>query len=100
MFGLKAHNVEEIKSIIGQFSEVKVAKIFGSRAKGNYKNGSDVDIALYGENMSNEIALKISGILNEDTIMPYHFDILSYNNLKNTDLVSHIDKVGQILYEA
>ena len=100
MFGLKENNIAEIKTILMQFPEVKSAKIFGSRAKGNYKNGSDIDIALFGENMSTTIAWKISGILNEETIMPYHFDILSYKNLKNNDLVSHIDRVGLGFYES
>jgi uncharacterized protein len=100
MFGLNENNIKEIKVVIGQFPEVQPAKIFGSRAKGNYKHGSDVDIALFGNTMSNAVALKIAGILNEDTNMPYHFDVLNYNHLKNSELIDHIDRVGQLFFKS
>ena len=81
------------------FQEVEQAFIFGSRAKGNYKNGSDVDIAIKGQQADFNLALTIAGILNEDTNMPYHFDLLSYSQLHNKDLIAHIDRVGKLLYQ-
>jgi predicted nucleotidyltransferase len=99
MFGLRKKDIEDIIAVLRNFTEVEQAIIFGSRAKGNYKNGSDVDVAIKGKKANYSIALKISGILNEDTLMPYHFDILSYEDLKNNNLVSHIDNVGKLLYE-
>ncbi|MDD4191775.1 MAG: nucleotidyltransferase domain-containing protein [Mangrovibacterium sp.] len=98
MFGLKNKDIEDITNVLRNFPEVEQAIIFGSRAKGNYKNGSDVDIAIKGEKASYKIALQISGILNEDTVMPYRFDVLNYGDLKNKELTAHINRVGKRLY--
>lgn len=99
MFGLKDKDIAEIVSILDGFQEVEQALIFGSRAKGNHRNGSDVDIAIKGQEADFNIALTIAGILNEDTTMPYHFDVLSYTDLNNKDLTAHIDRVGKLLYQ-
>jgi predicted nucleotidyltransferase len=98
MFGLKERDIEDIKAVLGRFPEVEEAYVFGSRAIGNYKRGSDVDIAIKGAEVTFSTTLKITGILNEDTLMPYHFDVLGYNDLKNNELLEHIDRVGQLLY--
>lgn len=97
-FGLRNSDIDEIGRIMKRFPEVDMALIFGSRAVGNYRHGSDVDIALKGSDVDFEITSKIAGILNGDTLMPYRFDVLDYNGLKNDDLREHIDRVGLPLY--
>ncbi len=99
MFGLKDSDLEEIKKIISDFKEVEVAYMFGSRAKGNYRHGSDVDIALKGKDLTFSIVSSIAGILNEDTLMPYKFDVLNYYSISNKELVEHIDRVGVVFWE-
>ena len=99
MFGLKDEDISTITGIIAQYGEVEKAFIFGSRAKGNYRNGSDVDIALQGKKISLETISGISYVLNEETLMPYHFDVLNYHTLNNPDLIHHIDRVGICFYE-
>jgi predicted nucleotidyltransferase len=99
MFGLRNEDLNSIIAIIAKYEEVEKAYIFGSRAKGNYKNGSDVDIALKGENIPFNTINNISYELNEETIMPYHFDVLNYHTLNNQELISHIDRVGKCFYE-
>lgn len=99
MFGLKENDINDITKVLNQFPEVEEAYIFGSRAKGNYKNGSDVDIALKGKQLSYETILELSGILNEDSLMPYRFEILNYHTIKSKELVDHIDRVGVIVYK-
>lgn len=74
--------------------------IFGSRAKGNYKPGSDVDIALRGENITLNTVNKISFALNEESNMPYQFDVLNYHSIREPALCEHIDRVGIVCYEA
>lgn len=74
------------------------AYVFGSRAMGNYRRGSDVDIPIKGTEVTFSTTSKIAGILNEDTLMPYHFDVLSYHDLKNNELLAHIHRVGQLFY--
>ena len=92
-FGLKTEDLEIIIQIIRKYPEISSAVIFGSRAMGNYKKGSDVDIALKGDNVS-KIVHKVSGELNDESPLPYMFDIISYET-ENQALKEHIDQVGK-----
>lgn len=98
-FGLKEADIKQISAIINSFKEVYQAIIFGSRSMGNYKTGSDVDIALKGENITHEIVTQIKYQLNEETTMPYFFDVVDYDRLKNEDLKTHIDQFGKVFYK-
>lgn len=97
-FGLRAADITQLKDIIFAFPEVQQAIIFGSRAMGNFKNGSDVDLALKGENMTPEIVSEIKYRLNEETSMPYFFDVVDYDELQNQNLIVHIDQFGKVLF--
>lgn len=99
MFGLKNGDLTAIIAIIAKYDDVEQAYIFGSRAKGNYKNGSDVDIALKGDTISFQTIRDISYELNEETLMPYRFDVLNYHTLDNRELINHIDRVGIRFYD-
>ncbi len=80
------------------FPGIEEAVIFGSRAMGNYRRGSDVDIALFGEGVDMKIAQKVAWQLNEETLMPYRFDVLSFAEISNSELRNHILRVGLIVY--
>ncbi|REG87060.1 nucleotidyltransferase domain-containing protein [Algoriphagus antarcticus] len=97
-FGLLDADVEAISGVLSNHPKVEKAYIFGSRAKGNFKNGSDVDIALKGDKMDFDTVSQISYLLNEETNMPYKFDVLNYNAVKESDLLVHIDRVGIEVY--
>jgi predicted nucleotidyltransferase len=99
MFGLSKEDIETINMVISKRREVEQALIFGSRAKGNYKNGSDVDIVLKGKNITRDTILSISGELNDETIMPFQFDILNFSTIKNEELIEHIKRVGELIYK-
>jgi predicted nucleotidyltransferase len=99
LFGLQAGDLENIIAVIQQQNEVQEAIIFGSRAKGNYKNGSDIDIALKGSDVNHNTSSNISYVLNEETQMPYRFDVLNYETISNKDLIEHIDRVGICFYK-
>lgn len=47
-YGLSEINGKRIMDVFSRFSEVQEAVLFGSRAKGNYRQGSDIDIAVKG----------------------------------------------------
>jgi predicted nucleotidyltransferase len=100
MFGLLEEDLNSIIKIISKYNDIEEAVIFGSRAKGNYKNGSDVDIALKGEKISFDTLRSISWILNEETLMPYRFDILNYNSIENQELLNHISRIGKTIYHS
>lgn len=98
-FGLKEGDIEQINFVLGRFKEVEEALIFGSRAIGKYKNGSDVDVALKGDLLTAEILSTIRYILNEETSLPYKFDVLNYHLVLNENLTEHIDRVGIVIYK-
>ena len=100
MFGLTENDMDTIKSILASNKNIESAKIFGSRAKGNYKQGNDVDISICGSKITYEDVVKISAILNEETCLPYRFDILNFSSIKNDELLKHIIKYGITIYQS
>ena len=97
-FGLFEADLQNVVAVLNQFPEVEHASVFGSRAIGNFKNGSDVDIALKGKQLSFMIVARINSILNEETSMPYKFDVVNYETITNNELKEHIDRVGLVIY--
>ncbi|MGL4392199.1 MAG: nucleotidyltransferase domain-containing protein [Fusobacteriaceae bacterium] len=97
--GLDEKIIKQILEVLSREEKIVRAIIFGSRAKGNFKYNSDIDVALdsNGEMDFLELA-KISSEL-EELPTPYKFDVLDYNNIENQDLKKHIDRVGIIIYE-
>jgi len=96
--GLKNEDIENITSILKKENKIETAYLFGSRAKGNYRNGSDVDIVLKGKQLDHDVINQISYILNEETLMPYRFDVINYEKIKSSELLSHIDRNGQLIF--
>lgn len=93
-FGLNDSDISTIRAVLAQNANVERALVFGSRAKGNYKTGSDVDIAVVGKLITFKDVSAISYQLNEETSMPYKFDIVNYYTIKEEELIKHIDRVG------
>jgi Nucleotidyltransferase domain. len=69
-FGLKHSDLCTIKQVLAKYPQIEQAVIFGSRAKGNHKLGSDVDIALKGTHLTSQLINRVSFELNEETTMP------------------------------
>lgn len=97
-FGLLDVDIEIIMQILRKYPKVEHAYIFGSRAKCNFKNGSDVDIALKGTDLDFDTISQVSYWLNEETNMPYRFDVLNYKSINEPKLQEHIDRVGIEIY--
>jgi len=85
-----------ILGVLEGHTEVTRAKIFGSRAKGNFKPNSDIDIALWGPLTFLNIA-RIAGEL-EELPLPYLFDVEAYENIHDQPLREHIDRAGKDFY--
>ncbi len=73
-FGISDSSYALIISVFEKFPQVETALIFGSRAKGNYRNGSDIDLAIKGNDCTPETASHLSGIINEQIPIPYCVD--------------------------
>lgn len=99
MFGLKDSDLESILEVLKRYPDVEEALVFGSRAIGNYKPGSDVDIALKGR-LKADTASSISIELNERIPLPFKFDVVEYSALSNKALIEHIDQYGKLLYRS
>lgn len=82
-----------------KYPQIEQVILFGSRAKGNYKNGSDIDIAIKGKDCSRKIAFDLSGFVNEELLIPYHVDVVDYESLTHKELKEHIDRVGVEFYK-
>ena len=96
-FGLSDNIVNILKNFFDKFPEVNEVKIYGSRAKGNYRKGSDIDLALYGD-IEYSLLAKICGEI-EELPTPYKFDITDYNTISNENLKDHIDRIGKTFYK-
>jgi predicted nucleotidyltransferase len=96
-FGLKESDIELIKGVFSKYLEVEKVVIYGSRAKGNFKLASDIDLTLYGEKLNLTIQQKIENDL-DDLMLPYFFDISIFSQISNPDLVEHIERVGISFY--
>lgn len=96
--GLRQNDIQIIVSVLQHHPEVTEVYLFGSRAKGNFRTGSDVDLALKGDKLTAEIVSSISYQLNEETTLPYKFDVLNYHTISNKNLKEHIDRIGIHLF--
>ena len=97
--GLNEEELNEIKNTIKKYIEVEEAYIFGSRAKGTYKKGSDIDIAIKGKNITFNTVAKLLSELEEETTLPYFFDIVHYDECTTKALIEHIDRVGICIFK-
>ena len=98
-FGLKEITIEKICGVLAKHPQVDKAVIYGSRAKGNYKNGSDIDLTLHGgQDLTLDILYKILEEI-DDLLLPYMIDLSIFHTLKDPDFIDHIQRVGITFYE-
>lgn len=98
-FGLKATTIEQICAVMARYPQVGEAVLYGSRAKGNYKNGSDIDLTLRGgSDLTLQVLFRIMDEL-DDLLLPYTFDLSIFAQISDPDLIDHIQRVGVTFYE-
>ena len=97
-FGLRAEDIDKIAAELDAFPEIDQAAIFGSRAKGCHKRGSDVDLAIYGEGVTLATVASLGYRLQEEGPLPYLFDIVDYTHLNSAELKAYIDRVGRTIF--
>ena len=97
MYGLSDIVIADIRSVLERHANIEKAIIFGSRAKGTYSEGSDIDIAVIGNNISFNQLMDIN-IQIEDLGLLYKVDVIDYKNI-STPIGAHIDRVGLLFYE-
>lgn len=95
--GLPEPVIKVIQQVFMSFPAIEEALLYGSRAKGNYRSGSDIDLTLKGEYLTYNDLLDIELAL-DDLLLPYKIDISLYQQLDNPALIEHIARVGQAFY--
>ena len=96
-FGLKESTIQQINAVFSCYPDIEKAVIYGSRAKGNYRNGSDIDITLFGENLTYEQLNRIETQL-DNLLLIYTIDLSLFKYIDAPDLIEHIKRVGQVFY--
>lgn len=98
IIGLRDEEFTAMVAILSSFPAVEEGIVYGSRAKGNYKPFSDIDLTLIGENISAFDILRIANRLDESSL-PYIFDISDFKSLTNINLIDHIKRRGIIVFK-
>ncbi len=97
-FGLTDRDIKTLQDIFKKHPDVQKVFIFGSRAKGTYKPGSDVDLAIMNEGVKDTFIREMESDF-EDSSLPYTVDLVNYHTIKHPELKNHIDRVGLPFYE-
>ncbi len=95
--GLLEKTKKAILSVFDQFQNIDQVVLYGSRAMGNFKNGSDIDLVIIGE-LTVSDQLLIENTL-DDLMLPYKIDLSVYSKIENQDLKDHIERVGVVFYD-
>lgn len=97
-FGLSDTVIKELQDVFRRHANIKKVLIFGSRSKGNYRVGSDIDLAVIGNDIDYSQILSILCEI-DDLDLLYSVDLLDYQKKKGSPIGDHIDRVGQVFYE-
>ena len=96
-FGLPTATLDKLNSVFVRHNVIDAVLIYGSRAKGNFRVGSDIDLTLKGSEIAFAEFMQIEDQI-DDLMLPYSVDLSQYQQLENADLIAHIDRVGVEIY--
>lgn len=98
LYGFKEGEINQLASLFRKNTKIEKVVLFGSRALGNHKIGSDVDLSLFGNELNLNDILDLS--IEIDTLsLPYKFDVVIFNRIEEKQLKDHIERVGIVLFE-
>jgi uncharacterized protein len=97
-FGLKDYMIEAIHGVFERYPDVERVFVYGSRAKGNFRPASDIDLTMVGEGLTLGTQYRIEEEL-DDLLLPHMIDLSILSRITNSDLLAHIERVGQVFFE-
>lgn len=97
-FGLSNKTIESILGVLKKYPNIEKCVVYGSRAIGNYRNGSDIDLTLLGENLTLTELFKIENEL-DDLLLPYKIDLSIFHQINHEGLIEHIKTNGKVFFE-
>jgi predicted nucleotidyltransferase len=96
-FGLTERELTTLQGVFSNFPEVKLVYVYGSRAKGNFKSGSDIDLAIMEPATDLRLLSKIQSMF-DDSHLPMRVDLVDFQSLESHSLKAHILRVGRCIY--
>lgn len=97
-YGFNEKEWQMLQHLLASCRNIEKAILYGSRAKGNFKKFSDIDITLIGSSLSRSDLLRLSASFN-DSSFPYVVDFSIFPKLKNEELIDHINRRGIVIYD-
>lgn len=97
-YGLSEQTIAKICGVFARHPAIDKAVLYGSRAKGNFKPGSDIDLTLFGDSLTS----RELGIIDEELdglLLPYQIDLSLFNQIDHAKLREHIERVGVVFYQ-
>jgi len=95
--GLSRQTIASIQSVFESSPLIEQVVLYGSRAKGNYRPGSDIDLTIKSSAMTLSDLLKLETLL-DDLLLPYKIDLSLHHQIDNQALLEHIERVGLVFY--
>ena len=98
-YGLSAQTLKKVRDVLVQYPQVEEAVLYGSRARGDYKNGSDIDLTLRGgDALTHTILSRIANDL-DDQLLPYTIDLSIFKDIRDAEMAAQIERVGVVFYK-
>ena len=97
-FGLSSREMNEVFRVLRAYPQITLVHIFGSRAKGTFHKGSDIDLAIMNGDVDTKIVEQLNSAFDESSL-PFTVDLVQYHKLTNDSLKAHIDRVGKVFYQ-
>ncbi|MDE0015663.1 nucleotidyltransferase domain-containing protein [Candidatus Poribacteria bacterium] len=97
-YGLPDRTLQKIQGVLSHYPQIESAILYGSRATGTYRNGSDIDLTLCGDTLTHSILSRIDTEL-DDLLLPYTIDLSIFHQIDNPDMVEQIQRIGVNFYE-
>lgn len=96
-YGLSERVIDQLQAVFQKSSKIDKVILYGSRAKGNYKPGSDIDLTVISESLTLTELLALENAV-DDLLLPYKVDLSLYSKIDNEELKEHIHRVGVEFY--
>jgi uncharacterized protein len=98
-FGLSERNIRELMAIFSKYPDIRLVHVFGSRAKGNFNSGSDIDLAIMNSGLQPKTIMRVLSDC-ADSSLPFKVDLVNFHEITNPEFIDHIRRVGMEFYEA
>lgn len=96
-FGLPSETLASLRDVFKKYDAIEEVVVYGSRAKGNFRDNSDIDLTLVGKKLTLSLLLEVETEI-DDLLLPYKVDLSIKDQIDNPNLIEHIERVGQSFY--